>query len=231
MNVRDLQAALKQSGHYAGLIDGQFGPKSKAAFRAVLTAPVSRLSPADLLAAAKPYGLTVAHVGALVDVEASGQGQDPATGLPVIRYEGHQFRAKTGGVFDRAHPDLSFPYAERKAHPQPADQAGRWTVLEDAVALVPGAALQSTSWGLGQIMGFNYAACGFPDVWSFVLAMASGERAQVAAMLAFLEAEGLLRHMKDKRWDRLAAGYNGPSYRDNAYDTRLASAFARRGGK
>lgn len=231
MDVRDLQQRLAALNHYVFAIDGQFGPKSRAAFRAALTSPVRRLTVADLAAAAAPYGLTAAHVGALVDVEASGQGQDPETGLPVIRYEGHQFRAKTGGVFDRAYPDLSFPYAERKAHPQPADQAGRWTILERAVALVPGAALEATSWGLGQIMGFNYAACGFADVWSFVLAMASGERAQVSAMLAFLDSEGLLRHLKDKRWDRLAAGYNGPSYRDNAYDTRLASAYARRGGK
>lgn len=231
MNVRDLQSLLKDSGHYLGSIDGDFGSKSKAAFRAALTGPVARLSEADLLAAAQTYGLTVAHVGALVDVEASGQGQDPETGLPIIRYEGHQFRAKTGGVFDKTYPRLSFAYADRKQHPQPAAQLDRWTILEDAVALVPGAALQATSWGLGQIMGFNHAACGFDDVWSFALAMASGERAQVAAMLAFLESEGLLRHLKDKRWDRLAAGYNGPSYRDFDYDGRLAKAYARRGGK
>ena len=231
MDVRDLQRRLLVLGHYAGAVDGQFGPKSKAAFRAALTFPVQRLSAADLAEAAKPYGLTVAHVGALIDVEASGQGQDPATGLPVIRYEGHQFRARTGAVFDAAHPALSFAYADRKAHPQPSAQSGRWTILEDAVALVPGAALEATSWGLGQIMGFNYAACGFGDVWGFVRAMASSEREQVSAMLAFLRSRGLLQHLKEKRWDRLAAGYNGPSYKDNAYDDRLAKAYARRGGK
>lgn len=231
MDVRDLQRRLQALGLYAGAIDGQFGPKSSAAFRAALTAPVKRLTDADLAAAAQPFGLTVAHVGALVDVEASGQGQDPATGLPVIRYEGHQFRAKTGGVFDAFHPSISFKYADRKKYPQPAEQAKRWPVLEKAVALVPGAALQATSWGLGQVMGFNFAACGFTDVWSFVVAMGSGERAQVSAMLAFLKSKGLLQHLKDKRWDRLAAGYNGPSYKDFDYDGRLARAYARRGGK
>lgn len=230
MNVRDLQGRLKTLGFYVGAIDGQFGPKSSAAFRAALTFPVSRVTDGQLATAAKAHGLTLAEVGALVDVEASGQGQDPTSGLPVIRYEGHKFQAKTGGVFDRSHPDLSFAYAERKAHPQPAGQAARWAILEDAVALVPGAALEATSWGLGQLMGFNYAACGFGDVWGFARAMASGESEQVAAMLAFLRSEGLLRHLQAKRWDLLAAAYNGSAAVDE-YAGKLARAYARRAGR
>lgn len=231
MDVRDVQRRLAALGLYAGAVDGQFGRLSRAAFFVALSSPARRLTEADLAQAAERHGLTAAHVGALVDVEASGQGQDPATGRPVIRYEGHQFRSRTGGVFDARYPALSFVYADRGKRPQPTAQAGRWELLGDAVALVPGAALEATSWGLGQIMGFNYSACGFPDVWSFVRAMAAGERDQLAAMLAFLQSQGLLKHLKDKRWDRLAAGYNGPSYRDNAYDERLAKAYARRGGK
>ncbi len=230
MDVRDLQGRLKTLGLYAGLIDGKFGPKSSAAFRAALTFPVKRVTDPQLAAAAQPFGLTLSLVGALVDVEASGQGQDPATGLPVIRYEGHKFQAKTGGVFDRSHPDLSFAYADRKNHVQPANQPGRWKTLEDAVALVPGAALEATSWGLGQIMGFNYAACGFGDVWGFVRAMASGEAEQVTAILAFLKSEGLLVHLQSKRWDRLAAGYNGAANVEE-YAGRLAKAYAARGGR
>jgi hypothetical protein len=231
MDVRDLQSRLTALGLYAGAVDGQFGPKSRAAFLAAVSAPVRRLTDADLAQTAQLYGLTAAHVGAVVDVEASGQGQDPGTGRPIIRYEGHQFRSRTGAVFDGRYPALSFAYADRAKHLQPSGQIGRWDLLAQAVALVPGAALEATSFGLGQIMGFNYAACGFADVWSFVRAMAAGEREQLAAMLAFLQSQGLIKHLKDKRWDRLAAGYNGPSYRDNAYDERLAKAYARRGGR
>ncbi|PVM90649.1 N-acetylmuramidase domain-containing protein [Caulobacter endophyticus] len=231
MDVRDLQRRLTALGLYAGAVDGQFGPLSRAAFFAALSSPARRLTDADLDQAASLHGLTAAHVGALVDVEASGRGQDPATGRPVIRYEGHQFRSRTGNDFDGRYPALSFPYADRAKRVQPSAQVGRWELLAAAVALVPGAALEATSWGLGQIMGFNYAACGFPDVWTFVRAMAASERDQLVAMLSFLQSEGLLKHLKEKRWDRLAAGYNGPSYRDNAYDERLAKAYARRGGK
>ena len=230
MDVRDLQGRLKTAGHYAGLVDGQFGPKSMAAFRAALTFPVARIGNPALAKAGAAYGLDLPRVGALVDVEASGQGQDPATGLPIIRYEGHKFQARTGGVFDRSHPDLSFAYADRKAHVQPADQPGRWETLQAAVALVPSAALEATSWGLGQIMGFNFAACGFGAVWGFVRAMASGEAEQVSAILAFLKSEGLLIHLQNKRWDRLALGYNGAANVDD-YAGRLAKAYARRGGR
>lgn len=230
MDVRDLQGRLKTLGFYAGAIDGQFGPKSSAAFRQALTFPVRRLTGADILAAAAPFGLDLPRVGALIDVEASGAGQSPESGLPVIRFEGHQFRGKTGAVFDRDHPGLSFAYADRGNHPQPAAQTARWAILEDAVALVPGAALESTSWGLGQIMGFNATACGFGDVWGFVRAMASGEAEQLRAVLAFLRSQGLLKHLQDKRWDRLAAGYNGPGKVDD-YAGKLAAAYARRDGR
>lgn len=102
--------------------------------------------------------------------------------------------------------------------------------MERAVTLHRGAALEATGAGLGQVMGFNFKAWGHGDVWGFVRAMASSEREQVAAMLAFIKSAGLLQHLQDKRWDRLA-GYNGPSYADNAYDTGMAEAYARRGGK
>lgn len=230
MDVRDLQGRLRVLGFYADALDGRFGPKSRAAFRKALTFPIRQLTDADIAAAAAPFGLDLARVGALVDVEASGRGQSLESGLPIIRYEGHQFRGKTGAVFDRDHPDLSFPYAERASHPQPAAQVERWGILEDAVALVPSAALESTSWGLGQIMGFNARACGFGDVWGFVRAMASGEAEQLRAVLAFLRSEGLLAHLQAKRWDRLAAGYNGPGKVDD-YAGKLAKAYARRGGR
>jgi len=230
MDVRDLQGRLKTLDLYSGALDGQFGPKSSDAFRRALTFPVRRATTIEMAASAASFGLNLALVGTLVDVEASGHGQDPDTGLPVIRYEGHQFKARTGGVFDRSHPDLSFPYAERKAHVQPASQPGRWAILEDAVALVPGAALESTSWGIGQIMGFNYRACGFGDVWGFVRAMASGEAEQISAILAFLRSEGLLVHLQNKRWDRLAAGYNGEANVE-AYAAKLAKAYARRAAR
>jgi hypothetical protein len=70
MDVRDLQSRLAALGLYAGAVDGQFGPKSRAAFFAALSSPVRRLTEADLAEAAQRYGLTAAHVVALVDVEA-----------------------------------------------------------------------------------------------------------------------------------------------------------------
>ena len=48
------------------------------------------------------------------------------------------------------------------------------------------AALQSCSWGIGQIMGENFALAGFADVEQMVAAMSASEDQQLVAMANFL---------------------------------------------
>lgn len=228
MDVRELQRRLHALGHYAGVIDGAFGPKSKAALKAALTGPRTRLTEAQISAEATAVGLTAAHVGAVYDVESNGRGVDPATGLPIILYEPHVFSRLTNRRFDASHPTVS--YRQWKTRPYPKTQSERWDQLLDACALDPDAALQSASWGLGQVMGFNFAKCGFPDVWAFARAMGSGEGPQFGAMLDFIEQRGLLGALKRRDWRAFAAAYNGEG-QVALYSGKLAAAYAKRGGK
>ena len=46
-------------------------------------------------------------------------------------------------------------------------------------------------------------------------------------MLAFITSANLACHLRDHSWARFAGGYNGPGFRKNGYDTKLATAFAK----
>ena len=226
MDVRDFQRRLQTLGHYAGTIDGAFGAQSQAALKAALTGPRDRLTSAEIAAVATDLDLTPAHVGAVYDVESNGRGFGP-DGLPIILFERHWFGRLTSGRFSAAHPDISNP----KAGGYPGTQAERWNQLCRAAALDPNAALQSASYGLFQIMGFNHAAVGQSTPWAFAREMAAGEGAHLQAFAAFIKSKGLVDELRDKRWAAFARAYNGPNYAINSYDTKLAAAYAARGGR
>jgi hypothetical protein len=76
-------------------------------------------------------------------------------------------------------------------------------------------------------MGFNAAVCGFAHIDDFVNAMAESEGRQLDAMASFIAANGLDDALRAEDWADFARRYNGPGYAANAYDTRLAAAFAR----
>ncbi len=89
------------------------------------------------------------------------------------------------------------------------------------------AALESASWGLGQIMGFNATQSGFADVETMVGAMCDSEDAQFDAMMSFIRANQLAQYLQQSDWTEFASRYNGPSFKANSYDTKLAQASAR----
>lgn len=92
------------------------------------------------------------------------------------------------------------------------------------------AALQSASWGLFQIMGFNFKACRFKTVFDFVDAHVESEARQLDAALGFIRSKELVSTLKEKDWARFARVYNGPGYAKNKYDEKLAAAYRRAGG-
>jgi hypothetical protein len=177
----------------------------------------------DFKAAAARLGCDVAAVRAVTAVESRGSGFNP-DGSPVTLFEGHKFHKFTDGRFATLHPDLSYPKQSRQFY-------GRtWEAEQDrlqrAIALDRRAALMSASWGLFQIMGFNHGACGFRHVEAFVTAMRESEAQHLAAFVAYVIERGLADELRDHRWADFARLYNGPAYRDNRYDTKLAQAWA-----
>jgi hypothetical protein len=228
MTPTDLQKLLLAEGFDIGPsgADGDFGDLSRKAMAAALTGNPAPLTATDVAAAATQLGTTPATVWAVCDVESAGRGFHPISRLPIILYEPHVFHRETGGCYSGSHREISYPsWGDR---PYPKTQAERWAQMFAACALDPGAALRSASWGLFQIMGFNRAACGFNSVWDFAKAHGHSERAQLLAFASYVEHAGLADELREHRWADFARRYNGPSFANNMYDSRLKAAFARR---
>jgi N-acetylmuramidase len=178
------------------------------------------LSTEGICHAASNLAVDTNEIRTILTVETGGCGFLPDR-RPRILFERHCFHRLTGGRFDDG--EISDP-APGGWGPPGAHQYGR---LARAMDLDRQAALQSTSWGLGQILGENYRAAGFPDVDTMVKAMVESEDAQVLAMSSFMRAHFYLANaLKTHDWVALARGYNGPGSAASGYASRLRDAFA-----
>lgn len=182
------------------------------------------LAPHDIAAAAAQLQCEAAAIWAVCDVESAGGGFLPDR-RPKILFEAHVFGRLTGHRWDAAHPNVSAPAWDRALYG--AAGAHQYERLAEAMALDRDAALQAASWGLFQVMGLNYAACGFASVEVYVAAMCAGEGAQLVAFAAFCRHNRLDRFLRAHDWTGFALGYNGPGEAANDYDARLAAAYRR----
>jgi hypothetical protein len=180
------------------------------------------LSQPGLTGVSNRLGCQPAEIWAVLSVETAGCGF-LADRRPQILFERHVFSARTDGRFDAEASDISNPepggYGAAGAH--------QYDRLNKAVGKDEQAAVQSASWGIGQIMGFNAHTVGFADVSAMITAMVESEDNQLLAMAQFLEDNGLDTDLQSHNWRSFARGYNGTTFERNNYDTRLAAAFAR----
>ena len=98
-------------------------------------------------------------------------------------------------------------------------------------AIDPVAALESTSWGLFQILGYHAADLDYSQVERFVEAMGANERAHLDAFARFIggrtfEGRTLVHWLRERDWGRFARAYNGPGYAKNKYNAKLKEAYA-----
>jgi hypothetical protein len=99
--------------------------------------------------------------------------------------------------------------------------------LEEAFALDKAAALKATSWSRFQILGENFRACGYRDVFEYVEAMFQDEDNALEAFCDYVRSEGLVEYLKKQAWAPFARAYNGPAYKRNNYDVKMENAEAR----
>jgi hypothetical protein len=179
------------------------------------------ISKGDVSTAVAALGGNEASLWALVAVETRGFGFLPDR-RPQILFERHVFHKRTGGRFTVAYPDIS--------NPTPGGYAGgaaEYDRLQRAMELNEIAALESASWGLGQVMGFNAQKAGFPNVEAMVTALVASEAAHVKAAVQFITNNGpLLAAYKARAWTRMAFFYNGSGFAKNHYDTHLEQYYA-----
>jgi hypothetical protein len=82
-----------------------------------------------------------------------------------------------------------------------------------------------------QILGMNFAACGFADIDAYVTAMCDSEGAQLTAFAAFCQHGGLDRFLGAHDWTSFALGYNGAGEAANDYAGKLAAAYQSHAGE
>ena len=184
------------------------------------------LEDADFQRAAETLFCEIASVRAVAEVESGGRSGFLSDGRPKILFESRWFHKLTEGRFDVSHPDISTPKWVRNY----AGGAAEFDRLGKAIALDRKPALMSASWGMFQILGVNHGACGFDDVEPFVTAMMESEGRHLDAFVAFVITNRLDDELRDRRWADFARGYNGPGYRQNRYDLKLAAAYAKYAG-
>lgn len=178
-----------------------------------LAAPLSQ---AGFDEVARQLGGDKASLWALINVETEGFGFI-SDRRPKMLFERHQFRKRTGGRFDTTNPDISS--AVRGGYLSGTAEYGR---LAKAIALDRRAALESASWGLGQIMGFNAVRLGYASAEAMVTQFQAGEDAQLDGVSRYLRNNPALATAFAKgNWAKVAFFYNGSAYAENKYDIKL----------
>jgi len=162
---------------------------------------------------------------AVADVESGGRSDLP-DGRPQILFEAQWFHKLTGGLYDETHPAISSPTWNKALYRGGAAEYDR---LAEAEALNHTAALKSASWGLFQIMGFNFDRCDFSNVDDFVAFLKGPDDNDMEAFIRFVMADQRMLHaVQVKDSFTFALLYNGPGQTDyykGKIDATLA-AFA-----
>ena len=191
------------------------------------------LTESDFEKAARTLDCEVAAIKAVAEVESAGRGLLP-DGRPTILFEAHIFDRLTKGRFrgqrDRRGVPLSVPKWDRSLYG--ASGAHQYERLADAKKLDEKAAVFACSWGPFQIMGFNFASLGFPDVDTLVEFLENNDEPHehLELFVRYILVNGLDDELRNLDWRGFARQYNGPGYEANAYHTKMAAAYRRHAG-
>jgi hypothetical protein len=233
VNLEQLQQHLRQTGRYSGTADGLWGRLTEAGILLALTdGPDTKLCEADFAAAGSSLGVQPAAIKAFWQTEAAGAGfQD---GRPKILPEPHRFSKNTGHRFDASHPTISYPRWGTRPYVRTQDE--RYDQLLQMVRLDIDAGFASASYGAPQIMGENFAVCGYASSFAFAEAMARDEATQLRAFMEFVKGRSILPFLQRvtrfaASWEPVAQRYNGTAFRQNRYHEKMAASFAAFGGQ
>lgn len=190
--------------------------------------PKECLTELDYIECAQLLGVDVAIIKAIKDVESGNIGGFFKSGHPTILFEGHVFwnelkkRNKNPELFVKGNEDILYPKWTKKYY---LSEEGEVSRLNKAMKIDKIAALSSASWGMFQIMGFNYKSCNCHDIDEFVAKMKSSYKEQLKLFVYFIINNDLAKYLRNKDWTGFARKYNGPAYEQNQYDKKLENAY------
>lgn len=185
---------------------------------------------ADIRRVADMLGIEVAAVKAVQEVETEGRGGFYKSGRPRILFEGHVFwqqleqRKILPSDYVAGNENILYKSWTREHYLKGEREYER---LEQAAKIHEEAALASASWGMFQIMGYNFALCGYKSVKEMVDAMKKNEGAQLDAFAGYVRRRKLIPYLLNKDWKGFASRYNGPGYEENSYDLKLQQAYGK----
>lgn len=180
------------------------------------------LTPTDVSATARLIGCDEGVLRAVLSVETDGLGFDN-DGRPSVLFEPHLFYRYVPAAQRAEAIRSGLAYPNQGEHPYAPTSAANYQRIVAACALDETAALSSVSWGIGQVLGSNFADCGFASVQEMVAAACDSEGAQLDMVGAFIIRNSLAAALARRDFAAFARGYNGPNYRMNHYDTKLAA--------
>lgn len=187
--------------------------------------------------AAKLIGCRVAMIKAFAQVESGPHGAFLDTGEPVILFERHKFHKFTNGRYGGEYVrDLSVPLeVSGISFPKPGGYGPvsiQHKKLQHASKFDRDAALKSCSWGLFQLMGFNYQLCGFDTLQQFINAMYESVDRHLDGFVSFIitnpkkvRGKNLRQALIDEDCKTAAEIYNGSGYAKNNYDVKLRKSL------
>lgn len=186
-----------------------------------------RIDDLDLPRLGYILGVGEDEIHAFIDAETSGSGFDK-NGRPKMLFEPHVFyRHLSGAKRDRAVKEGLARKTWKVNGKVPKYPSDSYPRLIAAMAIDETAALKAASWGLGQVLGENHVAAGFDTPQEMVRAMMEDEDAHLRASVMFIKNNNLDDELRAHQWAAFARGYNGPGYKANRYDEKLAKAYAR----
>ena len=179
----------------------------------------NKLTSSQIIVLANANEYEPAALDAVIKTESSGHGFSEKTGKLIIQFEPSWFKRK---------------YADWRKHTAGhtwvnngvSDQTKEWVAFNDAYFINPKAAMESTSIGMMQVMGFHWKLLGFKGVgemWDYAKV---SEANQIDLGIRFIQSNPKLNDaLINKVWPVFAYYYNGAGYKKYDYDTRLKENY------
>lgn len=191
---------------------------------------MERLTDARIAEIARENGIHPAALLAVKLVESGTKSGFLDSGRPQILFEGHVFykylKANVKSLnmtqLCAQYPNIVYPKWDKSKY---LGGEKEWTRLEQARQINQKYANYAASWGMFQVMGFNYKKCGCQSVNEFVKCMSSSQEQQLMLTLNFLKSSGLIAPLQKRQWATFARGYNGAGYAQNKYHLKLQAAY------
>lgn len=191
---------------------------------------MEKLTDARIAEIARENGIHPAALLAVKLVESGTKSGFLDSGKPQILFEGHVFykylkanvKSLDMNKLCAQYPNIVYPKWDKSKY---LGGEKEWIRLEQARQINVKYANYAASWGMFQVMGFNYKSCGCESINEFVEKMSASQEQQLKLTINFLKHNNLIVPLQKRQWATFAKDYNGPGFAQNKYHTKLQAAY------